>query len=80
MNDRSESIRLPADVARCYPSTVGQAASICARYKAALPQMATVADFSIEDGGCTALCKGFLSLSSVVKQPPTVGPRVFKSL
>ena len=67
-HDRSDSIHLAADVARCEPSGACTARGSCARYQAALPrQRAIMADFSVEPGGGTVVCGGYINSASVRK-------------
>ena len=70
-HDRSESIHLANDVARCEPSNECVSRGSCARYQAALPaHRAIIADFSREPGGGTVVCSGYINSSAARKSAP----------
>jgi hypothetical protein len=74
-HDRSDSIPLAADVARCEPAKPCTARGTCARYQAAIPRhRAVLADYSVDGGG--VLCAGYINAASVRKAPQPVTRRV----
>lgn len=74
-HDRSETIPLAADIARCEPAKPCPVRGTCARYQAALPAYhAVVADFSLDGGG--ALCPEYIMSASVRKAAQPVRRRV----
>lgn len=74
MTTRSDTVPLPADQARCFPSAPEPAANRCARNLAVLPAAGgTAADYSIEPHGCCVLCNGYVDIQTLRK---TVAPAV----
>ena len=81
-HDRTDTIRLPNDVARCEPSAKFVVRGTCARYQAAIPaKYGSMTDFSLDaNGGGTVLCAGYLNSHSYrnlpreVKKPRHFGP------
>ena len=77
-HDRTDTIRLPAEEARCEPSAKCVVRGTCARYQAAIPaKYGSMTDFSLDaNGGGTVLCAGYLNshqyrnLPREVKKPP----------
>ncbi len=71
MHDRSDRVPLPASEPRCEPSTGCVIRGRCARYQAALPaQGAIMSDYSITQYGGSALCPGYLSVHTLMRQTP----------
>jgi hypothetical protein len=79
-HDRLDSIRLPANVARCEPGNPCTMRHKCARYKAALPKYGgSMTDYTIAQGGGTAVCVGYINMATLhalpeVKPDPVVRP------
>ncbi len=67
MTQRSASIPLPPEQARCEPLRPGKAASSCARKLATIPSTGgTMTDYTALPGGeCTANCSGYLNVQTV---------------
>ena len=78
-HDRTDTIRLPAEEARCEPSGKCVVRGTCARYQAAIPQYGSVTDFSLDaNGGRTVLCSGYLNSHQFRNLPlPIARPRHF---
>lgn len=68
MSNRTSAIPLPDDEARCEPSRDCSVRSKCARAMASIGR-APLGDWTVMHGPGHALCGGFLSVSSIVKQP-----------
>lgn len=81
-HDRTDTIRLPAEEARCEPSGKCTVRGTCARYQAFIPQRnASIEDFSIGHAGGTVLCMGYLSSHAFRNMPrPAQKPRHFGPL
>jgi hypothetical protein len=81
-HERSDSIRLLGDMARCEPSGPCTMRTKCARYMAALPKFGgSMADYAIATGGGTALCVGYINVTTLHALPeqkpaPVVRPSV----
>ena len=82
-HDRTDTIRLPAEEARCEPSAKCVVRGTCARYQAAIPaKYGSVTDFSLDaNGGGTVLCAGYLNSHQYRNLPrPIARPRHFGPL
>ena len=85
-HDRSDAIRLPADIARCEPSRTCTMRIKCARYQASIPKFGgSMTDFSLPSPlpnyGGTALCPGYINVTTLHTTPepkpaPVVRPSV----
>lgn len=74
-HDRSDSIRLPVEEARCEPSGACVVRGRCARYQAFMPlKNASIEDYSIGPSGGSLLCRGFLSSGAFIRVAPTARP------
>lgn len=68
MTTRSDTVPLPADQARCFPSKPDAAAVRCARRLAAVPPVGgSTADYSLEKLGCCVLCDGYVDVQTLRK-------------
>ena len=75
VHDRTDTIPLAADVARCEPSGTCHVRGTCARYQSAIPTHgARLQDFSIDTAGGTALCSGYVDSRSVFKAAQPARP------
>lgn len=58
-HERSDRILLPVTEARCEPSEPCLMRGRCARYGAVILRGAPLGDYSVEESGGTALCRGY---------------------
>lgn len=73
---RSDRIPLAASEPRCEPKAKCAMKLSCARAQAALPQRyASIADFTVEAGGGTALCPGYISIGAAIARAQSVKPQ-----
>ena len=82
-HDRTDTIPLTGDVARCEPSGVCHVRGRCARYEASLPKYGgSMTDFSLTVAGGTALCDGYIGSATVRKaaEPPPVAKPYVRGL
>ena len=68
MTDRTDSIRLPPDEARCEPVACTMRAR-CARRLASVPPNATMVDAEAWINGGSAVCTGYINAATLHKLP-----------
>lgn len=74
-HERTASIPLPANIARCEPSTDCAVRGKCARYQSAIPKHgAVMQDYSLGHLGGTFLCPGYLDAAAVRKAGAAIQP------
>ena len=81
-HDRTDTIRLPNEEARCEPAQPCVVRGTCARYQAEIPtRNAVLSDFSTGPAGGTVLCAGYLNSHQYRNLPrPIAKPRHFGPL
>lgn len=65
---RSDQIALPDDEPRCHPQSC-TAGARCARRVAAIPRNGAMRDYSLDPGGGTVLCHGYVSIEGLRRKP-----------
>lgn len=74
MSNRTDSIPLPPEMARCEPVSCTMSAR-CARRLASVPKYATLTGAGTWSHGGTALCTGYVDASGLRRQANPVAPR-----